>query len=114
MNKTEKQEIVFREIHRMLMPDNLKSNNAHLDLMLDFYFKVIDNSINATFTDQFQAEMSHSFQMMFTKAESFRLSIFIMDYMEVFPETKFVYYSQDNETQSKIHMYCNYFRGKKI
>lgn len=30
MNKTEKQETVFRVIHRMLMPDNLQSNIAHL------------------------------------------------------------------------------------
>lgn len=73
MNKTERQEIVYREIHRMLMPDNLKSNIAHLDVMLDFYYKIIVNLFNATFKDQFQAEMSHSIQMMFTKAKSFRV-----------------------------------------
>ncbi len=44
----------------MLMPDNLKSNIAHLDVMLDFYYKIIVNLFNATFKYQFQAEMSHS------------------------------------------------------
>lgn len=73
MNNTERQEIVYREILRMLMPDNLKSNIAHLDVMLDFYYKIIVNLFNATFKYQFQAEMSHSVQMMFTKAKSFRV-----------------------------------------
>lgn len=55
MNKTERKEMVYREFHRMLMPDILKSNIALLDLILDFYFKVIVSSFDTTFTDQFQA-----------------------------------------------------------
>lgn len=72
-NKAEKQEQVFREIFKEYLPENLKNNIAHLDTMLDFYFKVILNSFNVTFTNQFQAEMSHTVQMMFTKAKSFRV-----------------------------------------
>lgn len=40
------------------------------------------------------------------------LSVFIVDYMHVFPETKCVFKSKDEDTQFKIRMYCDYFRGE--
>ena len=40
------------------------------------------------------------------------LSVFIVDYMHVFPEAKCVFESKDEDTQFKIRMYCDYFRGK--
>ena len=73
IDNTDNERIMELRHQQMLMSDKLKESIVHLDFMLDFYFKVIFFTFESKFTNRFQSEISHTVQMMFTKAKSFRV-----------------------------------------
>ena len=54
------------EYRKMLSPQYLSDRIAYLELMTDFYFKVMMALKGVGFTTLFRAQMSTSVQMMFT------------------------------------------------
>ncbi len=60
------------QYRKMLRPGSSADRVAHLDYMIDFYFRVMIALGNVGFKSQFRALMTSSLQMMFTKGKSMR------------------------------------------
>ena len=56
----------------MILPQTPSVRMGYLDFMIDFYFKVMIVLGAVRFKSQFRAQMTSSFQMMFTKGKSMR------------------------------------------
>lgn len=110
----------------ILADRDLQASKEYLDLMNDFYFKLITDAAETKDTLE-RSELRGLVQIMFTKGVTLRKMMdgfsyhqgivhlnTITDHMLVFPDTQHTFEELDNETQFMICMYNDIMRKASL